>query len=81
MHVLQKPAGHLMACLIALTSAPVTAGERGGYVPVDPLDDLTRAYEERAIRKRSAIPRVSERDPSPEGGPRLWVASSRSRTS
>lgn len=74
MHVLQKPAGHLMACLIALISAPVTAGERGGYVPVDPLDDLTRAYEERAIQKRSAIPRVSERDPSPEGGPRLWVA-------
>ena len=74
MHVPQTLAGYLVACLIVLISGQAAARERGAYVPLDPTDELTRAYEERAIQDSSTIPRVSERDPNPEGGPRVWVA-------
>ncbi len=73
MHVLQNPAGFALACLSLFMAASTLAAELA-YVPIDPSDELTRAYEKRAIQQGSAIPRVSDRDPSPEGGPRVWVA-------
>lgn len=70
----RQAAAGLAAWLLLLLAGPTRGGESGDYVPVDPSDALTHAYEQRAIQEHASIPRVSERDPNPEGGPRLWVA-------